>query len=456
MSFSPYPKYKPSGVEWLGDIPEHWEVVPTKRLFDIVGGSTPSSGQPEYWDGDIQWVTPADLSNLSSLIITSSQRTITEEGLASCGATLVPTGSIVLSTRAPIGSLAISGTELCTNQGCKSLVAHQDVDNMFYAYVLLNSADQLNACGKGTTFLELSGDALGAFPVLLPSAEEQQTIAVFLNRETAKIDALVEDQNRLIELLQEKRQAIITHVVSKGLNPNVPMKPSGVEWLGDIPDHWGRVQLGKVCLQVSDGPHFSPQYLDEGIMFLSARNIKVDGWSLSDAKYISEQDFEEFSKRVTPVRGDVLYTKGGTTGVARVVDFDARFQVWVHVAVLKIDHSVADPFYVAYALNSSGCYEQSQLYTRGATNNDLGLTRMTKIWLALPPLQEQLEVVKELDRKSSSLDLLVSEAEKAVLLLQERRSSLISAAVTGKIDVQGAIMGSEAMGPAIEGLMVSA
>ena len=244
------------------------------------------------------------------------------------------------------------------------------------------------------------------------------------------------EQRRLIDLLREKRQAVISHAVTKGLNPAAPLVDTGVEWIPTIPSHWDRVTLGKLCKQVSDGPHFSPNYVDEGVMFISARNIAVDSWSFEDAKYISEEDYMEFCKRVVPRRGDVLYTKGGTTGVARVVDFDERFQVWVHVAVLRLFSEVANPFYVAYALNSTNSYEQSQLHTRGATNQDLGLTRMTKIWLALPPPCEQEGIVFELNRLCAKLDTLTATAESAIALLQERRAALISAAVTGKIDVR--------------------
>ena len=146
------------------------------------------------------------------------------------------------------------------------------------------------------------------------------------------------------------------------------------------------VQLRRVITFIADGPHFSPRYVDEGLPFISARNIKVDRWALEDAKYVSQEDFDEFSKRVVPEKGDVLYTKGGTTGIARVVDLRFPFQVWVHVAVLKVDRSVINPNYLAYALNSRPCYEQAQMYTRGATNNDLGLTRMVNIELPLPPV----------------------------------------------------------------------
>lgn len=121
MSFPRYAEYKDSGVEWLGEVPAHWEVAPIKRAFSVVGGSTPKSDDPSLWDGEIAWITPADLSRLENFEITSSLRTITAAGLASCGTSLVPAGSVVLSTRAPIGSLGIATDSLCTNQGCKSL-----------------------------------------------------------------------------------------------------------------------------------------------------------------------------------------------------------------------------------------------------------------------------------------------------------------------------------------------
>ena len=173
-------------------------------------------------------------------------------------------------------------------------------------------------------------------------------------------------------------------------------------------------------------------------MFLSARNIKVDGWSLDDAKFISEEDYKEFSRRVVPEVGDVLYTKGGTTGIARAVDFTQRFQIWVHVAVLKLRRSLVAPDYLAYALNSRGCYEQSQLYTRGATNQDLGLTRMVRILLALPPPDEQREIVEFLNERCDNIDMLIAKSNQVIETLREYRSALITDAVTGKIDVRDA------------------
>lgn len=248
MSFPAYPEYKDSGVAWLGVVPSHWVITALKRRLNIVGGSTPKSDVADYWDGDIPWITPADLSRLSDFYIRVALRYITADGLASCGTTMVPAGSVILSTRAPIGSLGIAAVDLCTNQGCKALVP-SDVDGKFLAYLLSICSTELNVRGRGSTFLELSADELGAFRVTFPTITEQTAIAAFLDRETAKIDALVAEQERLIALLKEKRAAVISHAVTKGLNPRTPMKDSGIEWLGEIPAHWevSRVRFVTEC-----------------------------------------------------------------------------------------------------------------------------------------------------------------------------------------------------------------
>src|SRR5690606_3974830 len=197
-------------------------------------GSTPSPDAVN-WDGEIDWVTPADLSGLTSLFLDASKRTITSAGLASCGTTLLPAGTLILSTRAPIGSLAIALVNMCTNQGCKGLVPNAEASAIYFAYVLLTAKDELNNRGRGSTFLEISGAELGRSSVPMPPRAEQTRFARFIDPETARIDALIAEQQRLIGLLKEKRQAVIAHSVTKGLDPTVPMKDSGVEWLGEVP-----------------------------------------------------------------------------------------------------------------------------------------------------------------------------------------------------------------------------
>ena len=444
MSFPRYPKYKPSGVEWLGEVPEGWSVAPFKR-------------QIARNDGGVWGEDPDGISD--TIVLRSTEQTVDGRWQLDNPASRKLSGSDIdgallgegdlLLTKSSGSSLHIGKTTLVTAEIAEMRCCYSNFMQRIRTkptflpklawYVLNNqlARQQLDLVSNSTTGLaNLNATMVGQLVVIVPPLPEQTAIASFLDHETAKIDALIAEQQRLIELLKEKRQAVISHAVTKGLNPDAPMKASGIEWLGDVPEHWVCLQVGKVCRAVSDGPHFSPNYVETGVPFLSARNVKVDGWSLDDAKYVSQSDCDIFDRRVIPEIGDVLYTKGGTTGVARVVDLNFRFQVWVHIAVLKIIPEKVDPYFLAFALNSVGCYEQSQLFTRGATNNDLGLTRMIKILFALAPLDEQRLIVQRMNELTIMFDTLTAEAQRAIDLLQERRTALISAAVTGQIDVR--------------------
>ena len=218
MPYPAYPKYKASGVEWLGDVPEHWETPALKRKFKIVNGGTLSSSEESYWDGDIVWITPDDLGREASKRIAKGRRSITTEGLANCGVRLVPENSMIISTRVPIGHLAITDIEGCTNQGCRALVPFQkDIDSDYFYFTLLASKPVLQASGKGTTFLELSTTSLGQQPIPLPPIAEQHAIADYLDRETGRLDTLVAKKRTLVERLKEKRTALISQTVTQGL-----------------------------------------------------------------------------------------------------------------------------------------------------------------------------------------------------------------------------------------------
>ena len=479
MSLSRYSEYKDSGVEWLGDVPGHWEVAPLKHNFKIVGGSTPKSDQATYWDGEFTWVTPSDLSKLSSMNINDSQRKITSEGLASCGTSLVPSGSIVLSTRAPIGSLAIAQTELCTNQGCKSLVPLAGTQPQFYGYLLSISTGELNIRGKGTTFLELSGDELGAFKVGVPPNSEQQNIAAFLDRETGKIDALIAEQRRLVELLAEKRQAVISHAVTKGLgtrhsraggkpaiqnsprsgqsdcpamqessnhldsrlrgNDGVVMKDSGIEWLGEVPEHWGVMSLKRDLAFLTSGSRgWADHYADEGALFIRIGNLPREGiqLDLSDIQRVNVPDGSE-GERTKVKSGDVLFSITAYLGSVAVVPEDIETAyVSQHVALARLSGQLLLPRWVAYLTLSlvGKTYLETQGY--GGTKIQLSLDDIKNIPTLAPPLEEQRAIVSFLETETAKLDTLTLEANRAIALLQERRSALISAAVTGKIDVR--------------------
>ena len=179
---------KDSGVEWIGEMPEHWEINKIKKYFYIYNGSTPKNNE-ENWNGNIHWITPADYKT-TDIYINNSSRKITKAGLNSCGTTLVPKGSIIVSNRAPIGTVAIANVDLCTNQGCKSLAIKRNINTKFVYYVLSINEKELNKLGRGTTFMELSAYDLGTFPIPIAPDSEQKDIVNYLDKETSKINQI--------------------------------------------------------------------------------------------------------------------------------------------------------------------------------------------------------------------------------------------------------------------------
>lgn len=201
---------KSSGIDWIGDIPAHWNVNKTKYLFSIVNGSTPESNNLNCWDGDISWITPADMEDFGEIAF--GERNITTFGYDSCGTSLLPIGSIVISTRAPIGKINITTNVLCTNQGCKSLVGNKD--NKYFFYLLYALKDQLTLLGRGTTFLELSTSALANFKIIIPKDEEQICIVNYLDCQCRKIDSILKDKQQQLEKIRQQKKSLIYEYVT--------------------------------------------------------------------------------------------------------------------------------------------------------------------------------------------------------------------------------------------------
>ncbi len=431
----PYPAMKDSGVPWLGEVPEHWDVLPNRAIFDEVK-------ERDRPDADMLSVTIAKgVIRQQALLEDSSKKDSSK--LDRSAYKLVRQGDIAYNKmRAWQGAVGVSEYEGIVSPAYVVQRPRDGAAPRYLHYLLRTPACAKEAerwsYGITSDMWNLRPEHFKMIYSCLPPLSEQAAIVRFLDHADRRIRRYIRAKQKLVKLLEEQKQAIIHRAVTRGLDPNVRLKPSGVEWLGDVPEHWEVVTLRRVITRAVDGPHHSPRYLDSGIPFLSARNIKADRWSLGDAKYISEADYAEFSKRVVPEVGDVLYTKGGTTGVARAVDLRFRFQVWVHVAVLKVKRRKVLPEYLALALNSPRCYEQAQLFTRGATNQDLGLGRMKGIVLALPGLYEQEELLRALEGRTRGLNDAAEKARREIELLREYRTRLIADVVTGKFDVREA------------------
>jgi type I restriction enzyme S subunit len=427
-----YPAYRDSGVEWMGEIPAHWEVKRLRRVFQVFNGSTPSSGEPAFWEGEIPWVTPEDLGDLNDRTITSTKRSITEAGYHSCGTILVQAGSLVLSTRAPIGHVALAGINLCTNQGCRSLVFRDCVSSEFHYYELLAARPELESLGQGSTFRELAKGMLEDVELTGPPEREQRAIAAFLDRETARIDALVAKKVRLIELLQEERTALITRAVTKGREPNVPMKDSGVEWLGEIPAHWEVKKVKRLCL-VRRGA--SPRPIDDPIYFDDEGEY---AWVRIADVTASERYLERTTQRLSPLGksksvalepGELFVSIAATVGKPVIT----KIKCCIHDGFVYFVGLHANREFLFYLLS---CGEPYKGLGKLGTQLNLNTDTIGDIYLPRPSGAEQEAIVEFLDHETARIDALVSKVRDAIDRLKELRTALISAAVTGKIDVR--------------------
>ena len=439
-SFPAYPAYKDSGVEWLGGLPQHWRFGCLKHaLIELISGGTPESSNPAYWaDGDgVPWVAISDMTK--GLVINDTAKTITEDGLRSKGLRVIPAGGLLYSIYASIGKVAVLGLSAVTNQAILGLVVNGAVaDQQFVRWWLVSLEGWVKTISSSNTQDNLNAEKVRNLPLAFPSLTEQTQIARFLDHETARIDALIEEQERLIELLKEKRQAVISHAVTKGFDPTVPMKDSGVEWLGEVPAHWEVIALKRLARKITDGEHISPQFTDEGMPFLSAKNIRDRVVEYNVEKYVSLEDGLRFRRRCNPEINDVLIvSRGATIGRVGLVEQEVIFCLLGSVILLKAKSDITDPVFIYYMLNQNSAQEQFQLASQASAQQAIYLVDVAELSVVLPPLAEQIKIREILEVLVGEVNNLIDVANDAIALMQERRSALISAAVTGKIDVRG-------------------
>ena len=303
-----YATYKDSGIPWLGEVPEHWEIKHSNQIFKIHNGATPKTSEPDYWGDEIAWFTPKDLGDNKNKEIAVSLKMITKEGYENCGVSLAPAKSIALSKRAPIGHLAITLLPAVVNQGCFLLEVLSPNDVNYLYYWLHANKSTLNSFGQGSTFMELPREKFAMLKISIPSEKEQTAIAHYLDTKLGEIDALIGKQQTLLEKLAEQRTAVITHAVTKGLNPAAPMKNSGVEWLGDVPAPWSIIQFRRVVENIKDGTHGTHSRENNGFPLLSAKNVFNDGIHIHDNEsQISEEDYKLITSNGFPKKNDLCW-----------------------------------------------------------------------------------------------------------------------------------------------------
>lgn len=426
-----YSDYKASGLDWLGDIPSHWKIVRTQYLFDIYSGSTPNSNEQIFWDGEIKWITPADF-NTTDKYVSQGKRNLSQKGYNSCSTTLVPVGSIVFSKRAPIGKVCLTKTSLCTNQGCFTCVP-KNVCVDYYYYLMSILEKIYNLYGSGSTFTEISAKDFSLFKLIVPSLAEQEAIAAYLDDVTGKVDALIAEKRKQVEDIRAYRTSIITETVTHGLNPDAPLRPSGIDWLGNIPSHWKILPL-KFLASVQTGS--TPSTTEERYW----ENPTRDWYTPSDftslrlstsKRKVSEAAFKEVACRIFPKNTVMMIGIGGTLGKIGITSNECSANQQINA--ITFNEGKVVPIFGAYFLYI--CKDIFTNLSNSATLPILNQEQTKNCKFVLPPLAEQQAIADFLDAKTAKIDELISELTKQIDELTEYKQAVIAEAVTGKVDV---------------------
>lgn len=424
MSLPRYPKYKSSGVEWLGEVPGHWKVKRLKQACHVF----PSNVDKKSHDGE----TPVNLCNYTDVYYNETITTDMEFMAATASDdqiakfTLRAGDTIITKDSESADDIAIGAYVPADLPGVicgyhLSMIRPMADTNGAFVKRLFDSTyvrSCVAVCANGLTRVGLGQYEIDNLELPFPPPEEQQTIAAFLDRETGKIDALIAEQRRLVDLLAEKRQAVISHAVTKGLNPNVRMKDSGIKWLGEVPEHWEVKRLKFLC-DVQTGDKDTVNAIDDGEYPFFVRSQTVER--------INSFTFD----------CEAVLTAGDGVGVGKVYHYvNGKFDFHQRVYMMNNFRSVTGKFFFQYL--AATFHKVALGGGAKSTVDSLRMPLFMNFEITVPSIDEQSEIIVFLDTETAKFDTLTAEANRAIELLQERRSALISAAVTGKIDVRKA------------------
>ncbi|MCY4559310.1 MAG: restriction endonuclease subunit S [Chloroflexi bacterium] len=371
-------------------------------ICSFLNGGTPSRGVARYYQGDVPWITGADISGPQA---DTARSFITEEAIRESATNRVPAGTVLLVTRTSVGKVAVAAMELCFSQDITAITPDPHcLDTSYLVHFLRTKQPHLERLARGATIKGVTRETVANLEIPVLSLPEQRRIAAILD----KADALRAKRRQALAQLDTLLQSTFLDMFGDPVT-----NPMG----------WEQCVVGDIVHAVKDGPHVSPTYAESGVPFLSTRHIKPGEVVWEDLKYIDQDEANRQWKKCKPEFGDILYTKGGTTGIAARVTTSEPFAVWVHVALLKPIVNKVHPIWIEAMLNSAYCYTQSQRYTHGIANRDLGLKRMVKIQMYLPPLAEQrcfAAIVESIEQQKVSQRVHFAELDTLFASLQQR------------------------------------
>ena len=443
--YEQYAEYRSTHNQWLTEIPNHWGLVALKHILSVPMTDGPHE-TPNFLDEGVPFVSAEAVSS-GKIDFKKIRGFITEVDDKRFSQKYKPQlhDVYMIKSGATTGVTAIVETEDDFNiwSPLAAMRCKKSYDPFFLLNYLRSNPFQKSVQLSWTfgTQQNIGMSTLENLPVCVPPKLEQKKIADFLNYETAQIDTLIEKQQTLIKLLKEKRQAVISHAVTKGLNPDAPMKDSGVEWLGEVPEHWGISKLGFHTSKIGSGktPRGGAEvYQEEGVLFLRSQNIYDDGLRIRDSEsvFISELIHKEMDNTKV-MGGDVLLNvTGGSIGRTCIVPDDfVEANVNQHVCIVRLPTTMR--YFIAFVLKSSLIKEQIDSIQTGGNREGLNFEQISKFVICIPPEKEREDIISHIESETKKIDNILEQSNNAIQLMQERRTALISAAVTGKIDVRG-------------------
>ena len=382
-----------------------WPFATIGEVCEVVSGATPKTGKPEFWDGNVPWVTPKDLSELGQKHLSDTPRQITKAGLKSCAARMLPAQSVLFSSRAPIGLVAINTLPVCTNQGFKSLVPRFDLVSPDFLFWWLKTQEKhIQSKGRGATFKEVSKKIVEDLQIPFPPLTEQKRIAGILDAADA---------------LRAKRREALAQF-------GTLLQSTFLDMFGDPvtnPMGWEKPLLEDLCEKVIDCPHSTPRWSGSGVICLRTSNLGNGEWNWADTRFVTEEDYTERTRRSEILQNDIVLSREGTVGVLALVDEGMRLCMGQRLVQLRVNDSQLDPKFLLNLLLHDLAPERLSRLIAGSTSKHLNVKELRKLPVLLPPLDIQhrfAAIVESVEHQKASQRAHLAELDTLFASLQSR------------------------------------
>lgn len=399
-----------------------WKECTIADIGTVVGGATPSTKDPSNYDGGkIAWITPKDLSNYEDRYISHGERNITEKGLSGCSAQLMPKHSVLFTSRAPIGYVAIADDEVCTNQGFKSVVPNENTDYLFLYYLLRYNKDMIEGLGSGTTFKEVSGSTMKGIKVRVPTTlSAQRAIGEFLD----SIDCKIEENRKINKNLEQQALALFRHYF-------MDFDPYG----GTAPSNWTEVSLDDVCVRITDGSHYSPADAPNApYPMYSVKDMETYGFNSSSCKHITAEEFLKMQKNdCVPRLNDILVAKDGSYLKEIFICSEEKDEaILSSIAIFRPNTEIIMPEILLYLLKQPSVRKDvGDNYVSGSALPRIVLKDFKKYTFLLPPMEEQIKIGSALHAIRMQTKANIDEIQS----LSALRDTLLPRLMSGELDV---------------------